>query len=125
MSYRVIIAGGRDFDDYSTLREACDYYLRNKTNVEVVSGLARGADKLGVWYANERGLRVIPYPADWDTHGAAAGPIRNEEMASNAEALIAFWDGISRGTADMIEKARKRGLKVRVVRYGPEGSGMW
>jgi hypothetical protein len=57
------------------------------------------------------------FPADWKTHGKAAGPIRNRQMAKNAEALIALWDGNSRGTKNMIETATKLGLKVYVKRY--------
>ena len=57
------------------------------------------------------------YPADWERHGRAAGPIRNEEMAEVSDALIAFWDGKSRGTKSMIEIARRKGLQVAVVRY--------
>jgi hypothetical protein len=51
---------------------------------------------------------------DWESFGKAAGPIRNEEMADNAEALLAIWDGSSRGTISMIELARKKGLRVFV-----------
>ena len=57
------------------------------------------------------------YPADWERHGRAAGPIRNEEMAEVSDALIAFWDGKSRGTKSMIEIAMRKGLQVAVVRY--------
>jgi len=57
------------------------------------------------------------YPADWNRHGRAAGPIRNEKMAEVSDALIAFLDGKSRGTRSMIEIARRKGLQVAVVRY--------
>ena len=57
------------------------------------------------------------HPADWNRLGRAAGPIRNEEMAEVSDALIAFWDGKSRGTKSMIEIARRKGLQVAVVRY--------
>ena len=56
------------------------------------------------------------YRADWETHGRAAGPIRNRKMAENASALIALWDGASRGTKNMIETAQKKGLLVYVKR---------
>ena len=67
--------------------------------------------------AQERGLSCEQYPANWKTHGKAAGPIRNEQMANVANALIAFWDGQSRGTANMISLAKSKGLKIAVVRY--------
>lgn len=116
--YRVIVAGGRHFDDYQLLKEKCDYYLSQKIqthNVIVVSGCATGADELGARYAAEKQLLVEPHPANWDKHGRAAGPIRNAEMAEVSDALIAFWDGKSRGTKSMIELAKSHNLKVAVV----------
>lgn len=118
--YKVIIAGGRHFSNYELLKERCDYYLQNKLRegrVVIISGHATGADALGERYAQERGLACEQYPADWEAYGRAAGPIRNEEMAELANALIAFWDGVSRGTKNMIDTAKSKGLKVSVVRY--------
>ena len=117
--YKVIIAGCRDFTDYELLREKCDYHLQNLRleDIVIVSGHASGADSLGERYAQERGFQLETYPADWKAHGRAAGPIRNAKMANGAHALIAFWDGKSRGTKNMIETARKYNLKVAVVRY--------
>ena len=117
-NYKVIIAGGRDFADYTLLKEKCEYYLQNRMpDVTVISGHASGADSLGERYAQERGLQCEQHPADWKTHGKAAGPIRNAEMAAVADALIAFWDGKSRGTANMIKLAKDKGLQVAVVNY--------
>ena len=117
--YKVIIAGCRDFADYELLKEKCDFYLQNKEkeDIVIVSGHASGADALGERYAQERGLQLETYPADWKVHGRAAGSIRNAKMASVAHTLIAFWNGKSRGTKNMIDTATKRGLKVSVVRY--------
>ena len=117
--YKVIVAGCRDFADYELLKEKCDFYLQNKKPeiIVIVSGHASGADTLGERYAQERGYETEVYPADWKTNGRAAGPIRNAQMATVADALIAFWDGKSRGTKNMIDTATKRGLQVAVVRY--------
>lgn len=117
--YRVIIAGCRDFDDYELLKEKCDYFLQDekKEDVVIISGHASGADALGERYAQERGFQLETFPADWKAHGRAAGPIRNARMASAANALIAFWDGKSRVTKNMIEIAKNHNLKVVVVRY--------
>ena len=118
--YRVIIAGCRNFYNYVTLKERCEYYLQNKMkthNVIIVSGHAPGADSLGEKFAADHNLKCELHPADWERHGRAAGPIRNEEMAEVSDALIAFWDGKSRGTRSMIEIARRKGLQVAVVRY--------
>ena len=117
--YKVIVAGCRDFAGYELLKEKCDFYLQNKEkeDIIIVSGHASGADALGERYAQERGFQLETYPADWQAHGRAAGPIRNAEMAEVADALIAFWDGQSRGTANMISLAKSKGLSVAVVRY--------
>jgi hypothetical protein len=120
MFFRVIIAGTRDFSDYQFLRQKCDAILSSKrqdSNIVIISGTARGADRLGEQYAAERGYQIERYPADWDNDGHAAGPIRNARMADNADALIAFWDGLSRGTKNMIETAKTKGLAVRVINY--------
>lgn len=116
MHYHVIIAGSRDFNDQALLNERCDHLLAKRENVVIVSGGARGADTLGERYAEQRGLHVLRMPADWNKHGKQAGYIRNQDMLQRANALIAFWDGKSRGTEHMISIARKAGLAVRVVR---------
>lgn len=116
--FRVIIAGGRYFSDYALLERTMDGLLRNVTEeIVVVCGKARGADTLGEQYAKRRGYRVDYYPADWNAYGSRAGYLRNKQMAENADALVAFWDGQSRGTRMMIELAREHGLKVRIKRY--------
>lgn len=117
--YRVIIAGGRYFSDYELLKEKCDEFLQDKTGEEIViiSGHVLEADSLDERYAQERGFKIETYPADWKKYGRAAGPIRNEQMANIANALIAFWDGKSKGTKNMINLAKKKGLQVFVAQY--------
>ena len=111
---KVIIAGCRDFHDYGILLDAIQ---ESKMDITiVVSGGAPGVDTLGEQYADEMNIPVHVYEADWDKHGRAAGPIRNRKMAENAEALIALWDGKSKGTKNMIETATKKGLLVYVKR---------
>lgn len=116
--FRLIIAGGRDFDNYEALKKSVDYLLSHVNDeIVVVCGMAKGADTLGERYAKEHNYKVLYFPADWDRLGRRAGIVRNEEMAQNADALIAFWDGKSRGTKNMIETAQKYKLDVRVKRY--------
>lgn len=117
---RTIIAGGRDFNDYELLAGEVEHFEENHSSsyLTIVCGKARGADTLGEQWAKEEERDVIYFPADWDTHGKSAGYIRNSEMADNAEALIAFWDGKSKGTKNMIDIALRKGLVVKVVRYG-------
>jgi predicted Rossmann fold nucleotide-binding protein DprA/Smf involved in DNA uptake len=115
---RLIVAGGRDFNDYNLLCQEVADFIKNENEVEIVSGLARGADTLGCQFAQENDLPLRGFAAEWGKFGRAAGPIRNKLMAKNADALIAFWDGQSRGTMHMIDYAKEMGLKVKVVQYG-------
>jgi hypothetical protein len=115
--FKVIVAGGRDFADYDLLKSKLDNLLVNRDPVEIVSGTARGADKLGEFYAKRSQLAVALFPADWDLYGKSAGYKRNAQMADYADALVAFWDGKSRGTMHMINLAKSAGLQVRVVNY--------
>lgn len=107
--FRVIIAGSRDFNNYPGLVEVMDRLLANVTDeIIIVCGMEQGADRLGERYAKERGYAIRYFPADWDN---------NEQMAQNADALVAFWDGKSRGTKHMIETAQKHKLDIRVKHY--------
>ena len=113
---KVIIAGGRDFDNYELLKEFCDNIIKDD-DYEIVSGNAKGADKLGENYSKERNLKLTLFPADWNKYNKAAGMIRNIEMAEYGDMLIAFWDQKSRGTKNMIDTAKKLGLVVTVCNY--------
>jgi hypothetical protein len=117
--FRVIIAGGRDFDDFRFLCKKCMFKLQDKTNVVIVSGTAKGADQLGEKFAKFMGYEIKQFPANWDL-GLVAGMLRNREMAEYADALIAFWDGKSKGTKNMIEEAQKRNLQVAIYYYNQE-----
>lgn len=111
---KTIIAGSRNYDSYNDfLLSMCG--VEDLDVTEVVSGGCRGVDKLGERWARVEGLPVKTFPADWEKHGKAAGPIRNKQMAEYANALIAFWDSKSRGTKSMIDLAKKNGLKVIIV----------
>jgi dissimilatory sulfite reductase (desulfoviridin) alpha/beta subunit len=119
-NFKVIIAGSRGFSNYKLLREQCNKYLREKrktSNIIIVSGHARGADTLGEKYAQDEGFALEIYPAQWKKLGKQAGYRRNEQMAEVADALIAFWDGESRGTKHMIDIMNNKGLPTKVVNY--------
>ena len=113
---RVIIAGGRTFNNYPQLVKDCDAYLTDKENV-ILTGCAKGADALGERYALERGYAVERYPANWGEYGKKAGYIRNVDMANNADTLIAFWNDTSKGTKHMIDIATKKNLNIFVSTY--------
>ncbi len=117
---RIIIAGGRDFDNFRKLESETRLWLMELgftdfKQIEVVSGNARGADMLGERFAHLHRCNLRLFPADWKAHGRAAGPIRNREMADYATHCICFWDGESRGTKNMIDAAEAKGLPVKVV----------
>ena len=119
-NFKVIIAGSRGFSNYKLLREQCNKFLREKrktNNIIIVSGHARGADTLGEKYAQDEGFALETYPAQWKKLGKQAGYRRNEQMSEVADALIAFWDGSSRGTKHMIDIMNEKNLLVRVVEY--------
>ena len=119
---RVIIAGSRSFNDWELLSNSVHDILLNydTDELEIVSGGCSGADKMGEEYAEEWGIKCTVFQADWDKYGVAAGPIRNNQMGeyaskSNHGMLIAFPLGISKGTKNMIDLAKRYGLEVHVV----------
>lgn len=112
---KLIIAGSRDFNDYSLLKTSIQNNFQRQEVEEIVSGTARGADTLGEQFAAEYNIPVKRFPANWDLYGKSAGYKRNYEMAVYGDALIAFWDGQSRGTKSMIDIATKLGLRVIVI----------
>lgn len=117
---RVIIAGSRTCTDPNILNSAVeDFYFRGHRITTVVCGCARGADHLGRVLAWHNGFPLREFKPDWKKYGRSAGAIRNEEMAKNADALIALWDGKSPGTKHMIEAAKRHGLIVCVWQFTP------
>jgi hypothetical protein len=102
----VVVAGGRDY----RITEADEAWLDTLPIREVVSGGASGADAGGEAWARKRGIPIKRFPADWDTHGRAAGPIRNRQMAEYAEGVVLFPGG--RGTDSMRREAERRGLQI-------------
>ena len=125
---RCIIAGSRDFYSPGIFNNVMTDLLSDITNdeLEIVSGGCRGADEMGEQYAKYWGINLRIFPADWNTYGKSAGPIRNEQMARYAaEAdhgmLIAFPKKKgSRGTKNMIDVARRYGLEVHVYEWGDD-----
>lgn len=116
---RIIIAGSRSFNDYQLCYDTLSAFKHHK-DIIIVSGKAPGADHQGELVAKSLGWEVDPYPADWDKYGYAAGPIRNRVMAENATHLIAFWNGESSGTKDMIKVAKQKKLLTKIIYYTGE-----
>lgn len=114
---RCIVAGGRDFKNYQIMMSKLNFLFQCKhPDIEIVCGMASGADTLGMRYAKLKGYKVAEFPADWESHGKSAGPIRNLQMAKYATHCVVFWDGKSKGSKNMIETAKNQGLTLVVVR---------
>ena len=114
---KVIVAGGRDFENYEYMLEKLDeLFLKSSIfksqKIKIISGMAKGTDTLAVRYADERKLTKIMFPANWKEHPRMAGILRNEDMLTIATHLVAFWNGFSSGTKHMIEIARKKGIPI-------------
>lgn len=123
----IIIAGSRDFDDYELLKSEVIRIIKEAGDVEkhirIISGGGIGADRLGEQFASGLGYDIERFPADWDRYGKQAGFLRNVEMAEaavqggNDGRLIAFWDGVSKGTRHIIDTAIKYGLITHVIHF--------
>ena len=117
MAYRVIIAGSRNYNNFEELAMVMDKFLKNKGEVEIIVGGAKGADTLGEMYANMRDIPVRKFLPDWSKYGKAAGRRRNEVMGLEADACVCFWDGSSAGTAYMIQVAQRNALILHIVEH--------
>lgn len=111
---KLIIAGSRNVDSLTLVR-LCFKQFKYRDRIEcIISGCARGVDRLGEAIAKENGLAVIAKPANWDLHGKSAGYKRNSEMAEIADCLLTIWDRESKGTKHMIDIALKKGIYIEV-----------
>lgn len=112
---KTIIAGSRSISDDTLIREAIEESRFIIT--EIVCGEAKGVDILGKLWGSLHKIPVKSFPASWHKFGLTAGFNRNTQMAEYADALIAVWDGESRGTLDMITQMRllKKPVYVKVV----------
>ena len=107
----VLVCGGRDFLDGNYLRLVLDR-LHDKHNfTRLIHGGARGADSLAGNWAMLRCIARQSFPAKWEVHGKAAGPIRNAEMLAEKPSLVVAFPG-GHGTADMVRRAKAAGVEV-------------
>ncbi len=111
---KVAIVGGREFDDYELVKSTLDRFKSIKL---IVSGGAKGADSLGEQYAKENNIETLIHYPDWNEHGKMACFVRNSDIVRDADLVIAFWDGESRGTRDTIGKTHKGYKTIMIVRY--------
>lgn len=112
---KLAIVGSREFNDYEILKNNI-----NNLDLEIeciISGGSKGADTLGEKYADEMNIPKIIYKPDWNKHGRIAGLIRNNDIINNCDYVIAFWNGISSGTLDSINKAKHLNKKLLIVKF--------
>ena len=111
---KILVAGGRDFIDYDRLKSDLDT-LKPTT---IISGMARGADEQGYRYALNNNLECLKFLANWNRYGKSAGFIRNEQMLSEGkpDLVLVYWNGSSKGTAHMINIAKKASIRT-IVKY--------
>lgn len=107
---KILVCGGRDYSDWGRINEVLSSKVTYRDTI--IHGDALGADRLAGKWAKEVGVQVLSYPADWEKYPKAAGPIRNQQMLDEGkpDLVIAFPGG--RGTADMVRRAKKAGIKV-------------
>lgn len=123
----ILIAGGRDYNNYQLLQKFVDKTICSLNHtyetVTIISGMARGADMLGMQYAIQNAYKLLKFPAKWNTYGKQAGYIRNKQMLEYLKTspdncmVIAFWDGLSHGTKHTIETAKTMNIPCIIVAY--------
>lgn len=110
---RLAIIGSRGFEDYDLLRSTMSEWFDpdggglSYAIQEVISGGANGADKLGARFARDNNIPLTELLPDWDKYGKRAGFIRNEDIVKSADFVLAFWDGVSRGTGHSLSIAKR------------------
>ncbi|MBD1393048.1 SLOG family protein [Mucilaginibacter glaciei] len=117
--FNLIIAGGRDFFDYALLKDSVSDLLADKVaefEIVIVSSTVRGGDMLGEAYACEFGYEVAEFPYD-HVEGDMVECYCNSQMLKFADACICFWDGMSKGTKQLIDLATASQLPLRVISY--------
>lgn len=114
MTIKVLVCGGRDYTDALTVGSWLGGIHKQRGISLIIEGGARGADQLGRLFAEYANIPCDTYPADWEGLGKKAGPIRNQQMLDEGkpDLVLAFPSPNSRGTYDMIKRAKKAGVEV-------------
>ncbi len=115
------IIGSRSFNNYSyAKKEILNIIQNNKISVtKIISGGASGADKIAQIFASKFNIPIEVIVPDW-SNGKQAGVSRNTDIIKKSDYVIAFWDGISKGTLDSINKAKKLNKKLFIIKISPE-----
>ena len=112
---RAAIIGSRTFDNYNLLSETLSEYENQITLM--VSGGAKGADKLGEKWAKEKNKEVLIFYPEWEKYGKSAGFKRNKDIIENSDIVFAFWDGQSKGTQSSIELSKKLNKELKIIKW--------
>lgn len=108
---KVAVIGSRSFNDYEEVKRI----LSEIKITLLISGGASGADSLGERYAKENNIETKIFLPDWNKHGKVAGLLRNTDIVNEAELVVAFWDGVSKGTKDSLNKAQEKGKNILII----------
>lgn len=114
---RVAIIGSRTFEEYSILVNCLNKFQETSKITSIVSGGARGADSLAEKYAFNYNIPFTSHLAEWEIYGKSAGFIRNEKIIKDCDCVIAFWDGLSKGTLHSLNLANKLNIKSHIIYY--------
>lgn len=114
---KIAVVGSRD---YEYLEKVSRFIDSLPIECEIVSGGGGVVDNLAEQRAKKRGMKVKIFRADWKKYGKAAGPMRNSQIVEYCDSVVAFWDGMSKGTKDTITKAENAGKPVLVVHFENE-----
>lgn len=113
---KILVCGCRHWRDEKRIYGVLENLHSKHGQFTLIHGAAKGADSMAADWAKENQLYSIAYPARWSEHGRKAGPIRNAAMLhEHPDLCVAFWDGISAGTADMIRKAVRARVQVLII----------
>ncbi len=118
---KLAIVGSRSYTNYDLVETKMVEYLKEKdieiTELEIVSGGAKGVDKIAEYFAEKHSLPIKIFHADWDLYGKAAGMVRNKDIVNESEMVFIFWDGKSPGTKNTLGlcKKHKKNYKIFYV----------
>lgn len=114
---KVAVVGSRSFTDYSLLERTLSSFHSSNGIALIVSGGAAGADSMAEHFAKENNIPTSIHKPDWKKYGRSAGVIRNKDIIAECDVCFAFWDGLSRGTANDIELCRKMNKHCHIIKF--------
>jgi hypothetical protein len=114
---KLAVVGSRNFNDYDLLKSKLDIIHKKRPITLIVSGRAKGADSLSERWSKENNIETLIFIPEWDKYGKRAGFLRNEDIIKNSDAVVAFWDQISKGTQHSISLAKKYNKPCLIVKF--------